>query len=81
MALNNWPVEHVANIWNQFVDDSLSRSLCLFHLEVFLFKLVKFPLEVEVLLLLHDLPLFRNIFVLCKEPFGLVVDEVTKHLK
>ena len=81
MTLNNWPVKHIANIWNQFVDNSLSWSLCLFHLEVFLFKLVKFPLEVEVLLLLHDLPFFWNIFVFCKEPFGLVVDEVTEHFK
>ena len=81
MTLNDGSIKHITHIWNQFMDDSLSSSLSLFHLEVLLLKLVQFSLEVEVLLLLHDFPLFRHIVVLGKQTFCLVIDEVTKHFE
>ena len=58
------------------MDDALSRTVRLFHRKVLLFKLVDFSLEVEVLLLLHDLSLFRNSVILGKQAFSFVMDEV-----
>ena len=63
------------------MDDTLGRTISLFHREVLLFKLIDFSLEVEVLLLLHDLSLFRSSVILGKQALSFVVDEVTEHLK
>ena len=43
--------------------------------------MVKLPLEVEILLLLHHLALFSQVVVFREQSLGFIVDEVTKHLK
>ena len=63
------------------MDDALGRTVCLFHREVLLFKLVYFPLEVEVFLFLHDLSLFRSCVILGEQALGFVMNEVTEHFK
>lgn len=59
------------------MDDALSGAVRLFHREVFLLELIKFALEVEVFLFLHDFAFFRYGIILCKQSLGLVMDEVT----
>ena len=71
-------------IWVRFGDpmhQSLSCPADLFHTEVLLLKLIEFPLEVEVLLFLHDLPLLRHGLILVEEPLGFVMNEVTQDFK
>lgn len=63
------------------MDYALSCPVGLFHGEVFLLQLIKFALEVEILFFLHDLALFGYGFILRKESFGLVMNEVAEDLK
>ena len=60
---------------------SLSSPASLLHLEILLLKLIKLPLEVEILLFLHDLPLLLHSVILAEQSLCLVKNEVTKHLK
>ena len=81
LTLNYWSIEVLCEARHKLMDDSLSWSIRFLHLVVLLLKLLKFPLIVEALLLLHDLLISLRRFVFIKEPFGLVVHKVTKNLK
>ena len=74
-------VEELAEIRHKLVDDALGGPVGLFHREIFLLKLVKLSLEVEVFLFLHDLALFRDSLILVEKSLGLVMDEVTEDLE
>ena len=80
-VLSHWPFKQLTKLGDNFMDDALGRTVGLFHGEVLLFKLIDFSLEVEVLLLLHDLSLFRSSVILGKQALSFVVDEVAEHLK
>jgi hypothetical protein len=81
VTLHHGPFKQLAQIGQDFVDNSLSSPIGLFHLKILLLKLVQLPLEVEVLLFLHHFALFRGRIIFSEEAFGLVVDEVAQHLK
>jgi hypothetical protein len=74
-------VKDRGQIWNNFVDDALSCSGGFLHLEVFLLKVIQLPLEVIILLLLHDLSLLGHRLILRKESLGLIMNEITQNLK
>ena len=75
------PLQELSHVGHKLVDYALGCSIGLLHGVVLLFELVKFPLEVEVLLFLHDFAFLGQIVILAEESFRLVMDEVTEHLK
>ena len=81
MTLKYWPIEVLGQAGHELMDNSLSGPISLFHLVILLLELFKLPLIVEALLFLHDLLFPVRSLVLIKEPFGLIVHEVTENLK
>lgn len=75
------PLQELSHVGHKLVDYALGCSIGLLHGVVLLFELVKFPLEVEVLLFLHDFALLGQIVILAEESFRLVMDEVTEHFE
>ena len=57
LTLMHLPIKELIDIRHNLVNNSFGSPISLFHREVFLFKLVQLPLEVKVLLFLHDFPL------------------------
>ena len=74
-------LQELRHVGHKLVDYALGCTISLLHRVVLLFKLVHFPLEVEVLLFLHDFALLGQIVILAEESFRLIMDEVTEHLK
>ena len=73
--------QELRHVGHKFVDYALGCAISLLHRVVLLFKLVHFPLEVEVLLFLHDFAFLGQVVILAEESFRLVMNEVTEHLK
>ena len=73
--------QELSHVGHKLVDYALGCTIGLLHGVVLLLYLIKFSLEVKVLLFLHNFALLGQIVILTEESFCLVMDEVTEHLK